>query len=508
MDENMLDDHQLLRRYAMNHTDEAFAELVARHVNFVYSTALRRTGGDVSLAQDAAQLVFTDLARKAGSLPRDVVLAGWLHRATRFAAAQLVRAERRRKRREQEAVTMNSISAESTPDWEKIRPLLDESLDELRRPDRDALLLRFMEQHSLAEVGHALGLNEDAARKRVNRALEKLRAKLVRRGVTTTAAALSTAITVNAIQTAPAGLAAMLASASLAETLGIGTTLTFIKIMAMNKLATGLAGVAIVAGIATPLAMRQSQTKLRQENAALREKVGRIAQLNSENEKLSNQLARASTGQSLSKEQLNELLRLRNEVGMLRQQKREQQTLSEPKSAERQSGREFVPAEKFSDAGMATPEAAVQTFAWALQTGNTARLKQVLDFEEISKAMHELMSKIDPNFKLGSDHNDDFWVKQFEGGAGQLRGFQILSQKIESPDDVELEVAIAAREGSTETKPFVFHKSNEQWKLDALSLADPNSFHFETTQTDSDGNAQTNNINVKLLDKKELELVP
>src|SRR6266446_2380915 len=149
----MLNDEQLLRRYAADGSEAAFGELVSRYVNLVYSAALRRAGGDAHLAQDVAQLVFTDLARKAGSLPPEVVLAGWLHRATRFAAAELIRSERRRKRREQEAVVMNI--SESTSDWEQIRPLLDEALDELSRTDRDAVILRFMEQRSFSEVGRA-----------------------------------------------------------------------------------------------------------------------------------------------------------------------------------------------------------------------------------------------------------------------------------------------------------------------------------------------------------------
>ena len=174
----MLDDRQLLRRYA-DGSEAAFGELVARYVNLVYSAALRRARGDWRLAQDAAQLVFTDLARKARSLPKGVVLAGWLHRATRYAAAQLLRTERRRQAREQEAVAMKALEFKSTRDWEQIRPLLDEALDRLNCTDRDASLLRFFEQRSLAEVGRALGSNEDAARKRVSRALERLRALLL-----------------------------------------------------------------------------------------------------------------------------------------------------------------------------------------------------------------------------------------------------------------------------------------------------------------------------------------
>jgi len=289
----MMDDLQLLRRYAEDDSEAAFGELVARYVNLVYSAALRRTGGDAQLAQDVAQLVFTDLARKARSLPPGVVLAGWLHRASRFAAAQLLRTERRRQLREQEAVTMNL--AEPAPDWEHIRPLLDAALDELSAADRDALVLRFMEQRSLAEVGAALGANEDAARKRVHRALEKVRARLVRQGVATTAAALATAITVNAVQTAPAGLAAMLTSASLATAASGATgTLTWLNYLIMTKLKFGILSAAILAGIATPWVMEhQAGIKLRDQAETLRHQHEQLARLTADNERLARLVAQA-----------------------------------------------------------------------------------------------------------------------------------------------------------------------------------------------------------------------
>ena len=153
----MRDDQQLLKGYADNGSEDAFSDLVARYVNLVHSAALRRTGGDLELAKDVAQLVFTDLARKARSLPKGVLLAGWLHRASRFAAAQLLRADRRRRAREQEAATMNTLGSEPPTGWDHILPLLDDALDRLGRRDREALLLRFFEQRSLAEVATALG---------------------------------------------------------------------------------------------------------------------------------------------------------------------------------------------------------------------------------------------------------------------------------------------------------------------------------------------------------------
>ncbi|MGI8966406.1 MAG: RNA polymerase sigma factor, partial [Limisphaerales bacterium] len=145
----MNDDQQLLRRYT-DGSDAAFGELVARHVNLTYSVALRQTGGDAHRAKDISQLVFTDLARKARSLPSDVILAGWLHRATLFAARQVLRSENRRRDREQEVVKMNAIESEASPDWENISPLLDEALASLSSSDRDAILLRYFEQRSHA----------------------------------------------------------------------------------------------------------------------------------------------------------------------------------------------------------------------------------------------------------------------------------------------------------------------------------------------------------------------
>src|SRR5882724_2137870 len=195
----MTDDQQLLRRYSTDHSETAFGELVGRYVNLVYSAALRRVGGDAHLAQDVSQLVFADLARKAASLPDNVVLAGWLHRATQYAASQLMRTNYRRRRREEEAIAMNALESQTPTDWEALRPVLDGALDGLTQNARDAVVLRFFEQRNLAEVGRALGTNEDAARKRVNRALDKLRAQLIRRGLTTTVATLAAAISVNAV---------------------------------------------------------------------------------------------------------------------------------------------------------------------------------------------------------------------------------------------------------------------------------------------------------------------
>ena len=148
----MLDDVELLRLYAEERSEAAFTELVGRRIDLVYAVALRRTGGDAHRAQDAAQRVFTDLARKAAALAQRPTLTGWLYRSAQFAAADLMRSEQRRQAREMEAQRMDEIQnqAGGEPDWRELRPVLDETLAELNERDRDAVLLRFFEQRPFA----------------------------------------------------------------------------------------------------------------------------------------------------------------------------------------------------------------------------------------------------------------------------------------------------------------------------------------------------------------------
>jgi RNA polymerase sigma factor (sigma-70 family) len=180
----MANDGALLRQYSQSGSEEAFGELVRKHLDLVYSTALRTLAGDEHLARDVSQTVFIDLARKAASLCRRPELAGWLYTSTCFAAANAVRSERRRQAREQAAELMTeSASAAENADWDRIRQVLDSSMLELKETDREALLLRFFQRRSLAEMAQKLGLNENAARMRVERALERLRGLLHRRGI-------------------------------------------------------------------------------------------------------------------------------------------------------------------------------------------------------------------------------------------------------------------------------------------------------------------------------------
>jgi RNA polymerase sigma factor (sigma-70 family) len=213
----MQDDRELLRCYAEDGSQAAFSELVRRHLNLVYFSALRRARGATHLAQDISQTVFIALARHAGSLRRETVVAGWLYIATRNAAAKAMRTETRRMRREQEAHTMHEEPAAMDAEWERIRLQLDGALDDLEARDRDAVLLRCVQNRPYAEIGDALRISNDAARMRVERALEKLRDSLTRRGITSTTAALTVALEIQAKASAPDGLSAAIGQAVLAH---------------------------------------------------------------------------------------------------------------------------------------------------------------------------------------------------------------------------------------------------------------------------------------------------
>jgi RNA polymerase sigma factor (sigma-70 family) len=222
-----MDDTLLLRRYVHERADDAFAELVRRHVNLVYFAALRQCGGNATLAEEITQSVFTDLARKAAQLTHRPVLAGWLYTSTRYAAAKARRTEARRHAREQEAFAMQEITRNETDEgaaaeWERLRPAIDDALHTLDETDREAVLLRFFEGRAFAEIGAALRLSEDAARKRVGRALDKLAIVLAQRGVTSTSAALALALGQQVAAAAPAGMAASITGAALASSAAAG----------------------------------------------------------------------------------------------------------------------------------------------------------------------------------------------------------------------------------------------------------------------------------------------
>jgi RNA polymerase sigma factor (sigma-70 family) len=229
-----IDDLALLREYGANNSETAFEELVLRRVGFVYSAALRQVR-DPHLADEITQVVFIILAQKAGKISDKTILTGWLFKTTRFVALAQIRANAKRSLRmatiEKEFQMQNEFQSAATDEiWNQMSPLLDEALASLGESDRQAVLLRFFENKSLVEVGSSLGTGEDTARKRVTRALEKLRKFFTKRGVSSTTAIIVGAISANSVQAAPVALAkSATAGAIVKGAVASGSTLTLIK---------------------------------------------------------------------------------------------------------------------------------------------------------------------------------------------------------------------------------------------------------------------------------------
>lgn len=259
-------DLELLKEYVQHHSEEAFATLVARHIDMVYSVAQRQVANPHH-AQEITQAVFVILARKSDTLGKETILAGWLHRTTRLTALRFLRSEIRRVHREQEAYMQTFPNQETEADiWAHVSPLLEEAIDGLREKERNAVVLRFLEGKGLREIGLALGTSEDAAQKLVSRAVEKLRNFFVKRGLKVSAAVLVATLTANSLQAAPASLAGSVTAVAAIK----GATITpssltlikgTIKLMAWTKLktATVVAAGLLIAGGTTTVVIKESQ---------------------------------------------------------------------------------------------------------------------------------------------------------------------------------------------------------------------------------------------------------
>ena len=383
---NDLTDQQLLRDYAGERSEEAFTELVRRHIDLVYSAALRMVR-DAHLAEDVTQGAFLALAQSAAQLTDRPVLSGWLHRTAQNLAVKVVRTDARRRAREQEAAAMNELlAAGSNATWDQVAPHLDAALGELSEADRDALLLRYFERKSAREMAQALGISDEAAQRRVSRAVERLRECFAKRGVTVGASGLAVAVSSHAVHAAPAGLAVTISTAAAfaatAVTTGTATATTTIAMTATQKaLITATLVTAIGAGIYQARKASNAHSELqaqRNQQALLTEQV---QQLTEERDEAARRVAALQSVQDRLNQTTGELLRLRGEMGRLRQQAtvtaqplENRAATSEPSSGFGVLGN-YLPAENLSDAGNATGEALLQTTLWAVKQGNLERLE-------------------------------------------------------------------------------------------------------------------------------------
>ncbi|MDB6129057.1 MAG: hypothetical protein JWM04_164 [Verrucomicrobiales bacterium] len=315
---NLLSDQQLLREYVRDKSESAFAELVRRHVDLVYSSALRMVA-DRHLAKDVTQSVFLALAQNATSLIGRPVIAGWLHRTAQNLAAKVVRAEVKRKMREQESAKLDDgYASEPELRGEERDVLLDAGLAELVDRDRDVLLLRYFEKKSAREIGLMVGITEEAAQRRVSRAVEKLRDFFEQEGKQISVAGLVCLLLANAAQAAPAGLATAISS-SVVGAMGLSMGTAGVNIFSIQYMATSLLKPALLTGllIAGSMVMvwqdRETES-LRKQNQNMAAQIFRLekrrAGLQGEVRKLNNEDYK-------NKSHL-ELLQLRNEVGVMR----------------------------------------------------------------------------------------------------------------------------------------------------------------------------------------------
>ncbi|HTJ00469.1 MAG TPA: sigma-70 family RNA polymerase sigma factor [Dongiaceae bacterium] len=385
-------DQQLLARYAQDRAEAAFAELVRRHVNLAYSTALRLVHSPQT-AEEITQSAFVDLAQSAARLQPDTILAAWLHQVVWRTGVEVIRRETRRRLREQIATEMNAINS---PDacWAQVEPLLDEALSALDDPDRAAVLLRYFENKPLREVGTALGVSDDAAQKRVSRAVERLREYFGKHGVTVGTGGLTLAISANAVSTAPVTLAATITTAAIAgtaATVTVATAATKAIVMTTLQKIAATATIAVLAG--TGIYEARQAANLRAQLQATEQRQIDLAdqnqKLQSEQAKATEEIGRLRAANLASDSDSNkmELLRLRGEVGQLRQQLQNLATVTAaatnnapPPIRQPLDLSQFPDSYKLVDkysatnVGIATPTALLETWIYGLETADSNAL--------------------------------------------------------------------------------------------------------------------------------------
>ena len=238
-------DHDLLQAHLNDPSGSDFGVLVDRHLPLVHSVARRITRNDEA-ARDISQTVFLKLVKKAPKIPTTLPLTAWFHRETHSASVDHIRSEVRRQKREQIALSLDAMNNDQES-WDALAPEIDGAIDELSEKDRSLVLLRFYQNKTHSQIATQLGIKVDAARMRSSRALEKLRAILGKKGITTSAALLATTISGNAVTAPPATLATTITTSATASASAGGGMLAFLKTnaIAATTLAVGIPVVAI-----------------------------------------------------------------------------------------------------------------------------------------------------------------------------------------------------------------------------------------------------------------------
>jgi RNA polymerase sigma factor (sigma-70 family) len=404
-------DTKLLARYASYHAEDAFAEIVRRHLGLVYSAALRQVRAP-QLAEEVAQSTFLKLARHAGQLAPDTILPAWLYQVTRREAIDVVRREASRQLRESRwsgTTEMNAMNA-TAADWTHIEPLLDEAMHALDDTDRTAVLLRYFENKSLREVGDTLGTSENAAQKRLGRAVERLREFFAKRGVTVGASGLVVVISANAVQAAPVGLAVTISTAAAiaGTTIAATASAAAIKTIAMTTLQKILITATIIAaGVATSLVI-QHQAKLREEDAR----------------RLSAQSQQAAPIPTIAASENN------------------------------------FPRESWAFRGYATPESALVSLVWAAVNSDVEGFLNSLSPEQQSRVRLRWERQ-----GLGSDEAQI--RRSISNQFGPVKTIRVLNKEILSENEVILRLLMEGEKGATGTVGKKVQRLGNEWKIGA-----------------------------------------
>ncbi len=483
-------DAVLLRRYATERAEDAFSAIVERHISLVYSVALRRVGGNTSMAEDISQSVFTALARQAERLALHPALEGWLYSTTYRTAALVLRRERRRQRREAETQAMQELEHAGEPevDWSHLRPVIDDAMHELREADRLAIVLRCFEHHSFAEIAARLGMKENAARMRFHRALEILRLRLARLGLTSTAAALATALTSEAVTTAPVSITATVTSKALAALGGSTVIGTLVNLMATTSTKlTGIAAALVLASATTAIVVQHhTLSDLRADNAALRRRLA-VAPPD-----IPKEFAPTADHAELERRRNEhlELLRLRGEVGMLRAQaaedaaQRAKAALESSRAGSRTSRQQdavhpdaspLVPAGDWRNIGFQAPSNTLQTLEWAKANRATNVIASALAWsDELSRGQIESIFAAAPESIRAQFGTADAYVlslfdrPEAPDDRHRVEGYRILEERT-GDDETMLQIEYQYGDGSTAVAPRRYVRIDSRW-LQALNF--------------------------------------
>jgi RNA polymerase sigma factor (sigma-70 family) len=483
-------DQVLIQAYARDRCERSFNVLVRRHLDFVYSTALRILR-DSTLAEDVVQVTFCALAKNAAMLQQRASVTGWLHETTRHAAIDAVRREERRKRREREAADMSSITERehdtSAELWSRLAPHVDEGLSQLKTSDRDVILWRYFERNTADEIGGRLDLTAEAAQKRVARALERLRAILRRKGLVASSASMAAALSAQTIQSAPAGLAltslqaVATASASAGAAMAANSTAQII-VMSMNA-KIGIA-ILLLAGAATPVLLQQQRiSRLDAEITSLRQHVDAAAQLRPEIDRLN---AEARELQAQRAKERAELARLRAEVSNLRAQEQKpaaapktaSSTASQRKTNETDPNDGLVRAEEIKNVGFHVPTATMQTLEWAKRNGDTNVVFNALAWgDENSRAGIQAIFAAAPEAVRARYGSADAYVLSLfnhsgpQGDRHTLVSYRIVEERIQG-DEATLQIETHWADGSSHTSPQRYVRLDNEWRQ-ALDFTPP-----------------------------------